>query len=166
MGAATGAEHDHIRDNGAAVVEVDPAAAIVGVHGGDLGAGADVETVFAELGGGQFADAGVFAVEQAGPALDEGHLGAHAREELAEFDADGAAADHHNSVGDLTQGGGLPVVHTVPVPGPGIGGRTGAEPVASTTWRGVISWSAAWTCHGSRPTSRAAALMTVTPWFW
>jgi hypothetical protein len=55
------------------------------------------------------ADAGVFPVDEPAGPLDDDDLRAHPGVELAEFDADRAAADQQHPAGDVTHVGGLPV---------------------------------------------------------
>src|SRR5262249_46530852 len=76
-GVPSGAEHDHVGAHDGAVVEFHDGVVAVAVGGPGLPAGVDVDAVAAQLGGGKLAEAGLFAVEQPGAALDDGDLGAH-----------------------------------------------------------------------------------------
>src|SRR6266511_4621679 len=77
--------------------------------GAGLQAGADVDAVAAQVAGEEVTDPRLFPVQQPGAALDDGDLGAHAGQKLAQLDADRAAADHHHPAWDVAQGGGFPV---------------------------------------------------------
>jgi hypothetical protein len=67
--------------------------------------------------------------------FDDRDRGAHARERLAELEADRAAAEHQQPARQLGDAGGLAVrpERRRARAGPGTGGMTASEPVASTT---------------------------------
>jgi hypothetical protein len=106
---APGAEDHHVGLGLGAVVEGDDRPAGGGPGPGGGVPGMDGDPVGGQRVAGQLADPGVLPVDQPAGPLDDGDLRAHPGVELAEFDADRAAADQQHAAGDVSHAGGLPV---------------------------------------------------------
>ncbi len=100
-GDASGADDHHIAAQLTAVVHGEDGVGAVAVSSGHGGGSPDIDAVDAHPFAEQFPDAGLLPGQQRRRAFHDGDLRPKPAQELAEFRANGAAAKHDHSIGDL-----------------------------------------------------------------
>ncbi len=107
--ASPGSKEDHVRLDTRAVGDLDGSSRPGAEDPGRFCTGAHVDSVRTEGRPDELVHPSHLTGDEVHRAFEDGDLGAHAGEELAELDAHRAAADHEHPAGDVGERGRLPI---------------------------------------------------------